>query len=94
MNSNEAGSEQMYTEDLVMLAPVRWGLGLGLASKEIPIPFQRAMHWGGYGGSTTVMIPEKRAAFSYTPTLFDPAVFSEERSNRLNAATVGSLMTL
>ncbi len=90
----EAGEEQLYTHDLVMGAPVRWGLGLGLSSKEIPIPFKGAMHWGGYGGSSTVMIPEKHAAFSYIPTSFETSVFGDARGNRINAAANASLLEL
>jgi len=90
----QVGEEQMYTEDLVMGAPVRWGLGLGLPSKEIPIPFERALHWGGYGGSTTVMIPEKHAAFSYIPTMFDESIFGDERSRRVNTAAIANLMNI
>jgi len=62
--------EQSYRFDSVMFAPVRWGLGFGLASKEIPLPFPNAFHWGGAGGSSAFMIPEHGASWAYTPNRF------------------------
>jgi CubicO group peptidase (beta-lactamase class C family) len=88
----QAHTEQSYTEDLVMLAPVRYGLGFGLASAEVPIPFPNAMHWGGFGGSTTVMIPEHRAAFSYVTNYFNSGEVVDTRNARLNSATVATLL--
>lgn len=62
--------EQIYTLDLVMGTPVRFGVGFGMTSQEFPIPFPNAFHWGGYGGSSVVMIPERSASWSYTPNKF------------------------
>jgi len=62
--------EQIYTFDKVMYAPVRWGLGFALASKEIPLPYPNAFHWGGSGGSAVVMVPEHGASWAYVPNRF------------------------
>ncbi len=43
--------EQIYGDDLVLGLPVRWGLGVGLPSKEMPLPSPRSFYWGGWGGS-------------------------------------------
>lgn len=43
-------SEQARGEDLVLLMPVRWGVGYGLSSDSLPIG-PRACQWGGHGGS-------------------------------------------
>ncbi len=43
-------SEQANAVDLVLLTPVRWGIGYGLASESMPIG-PRACQWGGHGGS-------------------------------------------
>ena len=53
-----AYQEQIYTHDLYFDNPVRFGLGFGLASKEFPLPFPNAFHWGGYGGSFVLMEPD------------------------------------
>jgi CubicO group peptidase (beta-lactamase class C family) len=43
-------TEQANGRDLVLLVPVRWGIGYGLASGSMPIG-PRACQWGGHGGS-------------------------------------------
>lgn len=62
--------EQMYTVDFIFGAPVRYGVGFGMASEEFPLPFEKAFHWGGTGGSSCIMIPEHGAAMAYTPSKF------------------------
>lgn len=53
---DKALEEQMiYVIDLVMGEPVRFGLGMGLNSKEFPFPNPNTLHWGGYGGSFCIM---------------------------------------
>lgn len=59
-----------------MESPVRYGLGFGMNSKEIPLPWPSAFHWGGHGGSSTFMVPELGAAWAYTPNKF-----SEQRGS-------------
>jgi len=76
--------EQSYRFDSVMYAPVRWGLGFGLASKEIPLPFPNAFHWGGSGGSAAVMVPEHGACWAYTPNRFSTiGAGDDERAARV-----------
>jgi CubicO group peptidase (beta-lactamase class C family) len=77
-----AYQEQSYTHDLVINSPVRFGLGFGMASKEIPIPFEKAIHWGGIGGSSMVMIPERKAAVAYTPNKFYSGHGTDSRSDQ------------
>jgi CubicO group peptidase (beta-lactamase class C family) len=89
-----AYEEQIYTHDLVMDMPVRFGLGFGLTSKEVPLPFPNAFHWGGYGGSATFMVPEHGASWSYVINLFDSFIGGDSRSFRLNKATIASLEAL
>ena len=58
--------EQYYGPDLVIDMPIRWGLGFGLPSKEMPIgPNPRAFYWGGWGGSVIVVDLDARVSFSY-----------------------------
>jgi CubicO group peptidase (beta-lactamase class C family) len=67
-----AWQEEIYVRDLIFGAPVRYGLGFGLASKEVPMPWEHTMHWGGAGGSSIFMVPEVKASFAYTPNRFCP----------------------
>jgi CubicO group peptidase (beta-lactamase class C family) len=62
--------EQSYRFDSVMYDNVRWGLGFAITSKEIPLPFPNAFHWGGAGGSGAVMVPEHGASWAYVPNRF------------------------
>lgn len=76
--------EQSYRFDSVMFDQVRWGLGFGLASKEIPLPFPNAFHWGGSGGSAVVMVPEHGASWAYAPNKFSSqGAGDDERATRM-----------
>jgi CubicO group peptidase (beta-lactamase class C family) len=83
-----AYQEQIYTHDLVFDEPVRLGLGFGLASKEFPLRFPDAFHWGGYGGSLVVMEPVTRACWSYVPNRFQPGMGIDRRGGRLSKAAI------
>jgi hypothetical protein len=74
--------------------PVRFGLGFGLASKEFPLPFPNAFHWGGYGGSSVIMEPDAKACWSYVPNKLDPAAIIDDRGTKLITAAAISLMAL
>jgi len=62
--------EQIYKKDLLFWAPVRYGVGFGMSSNEFPLPWKNAFHWGGFGGSSMIMVPELGAAWAYTPNKF------------------------
>src|SRR5581483_8492698 len=53
---SEKGCEAVFEQqsngtDLVLGTPIRFGMGYGLNSAEMPIsPNQRACFWGGWGG--------------------------------------------
>ena len=81
-----AHQEHVYVFDPFLDSPVRRGLGVGLASKEFPLPFPNAFHWGGYGGSSVIMEPDRKACWSYVPTKLDPAIGIDSRGRRLNKA--------
>ena len=81
-----AYQEQMYTHDPYFDAPVRYGLGFGLASKEFPLPFPNSFHWGGFGGSTVVMEPDSKSCWSYVPSNLDSALAGDARGRRLSRA--------
>lgn len=89
-----AGEEQIYSHDLVLDMPVRFGLGFGLVSDEFPLPFPNAFHWGGYGGSSLIMEPDRQACWSYVPTRLDPAEILDARGARLIAAACAGVAGL
>ncbi|MDJ0785526.1 MAG: serine hydrolase domain-containing protein [Myxococcota bacterium] len=58
--------EQSYGTDLVLGVPIRFGLGFGLRSEEMPIgQSDSVLFWGGWGGSLVVIDLEARLGFSY-----------------------------
>jgi CubicO group peptidase (beta-lactamase class C family) len=62
----KAIEEQCYGEDLVLGTPIRYGLGFGLNSPDMPVsPNPRAFYWGGWGGSAVVMDPDAKLCFAY-----------------------------
>ena len=62
----KALEEQYYGTSRSWPLPIRFGLGFGLTSQEMPIgPNSRVLYWGGYGGSVVVMDLDARLAFSY-----------------------------
>ena len=89
-----AYQEQIYTHDPWFDAPVRLGLGFGLASKEIPLPFPNSFHWGGAGGSMVVMEPDSKACWCYVPNGMGMDVGLDERGMRLAAAAALSVKAL
>lgn len=57
--------EQTNGVDLVLGLPIRWGLGVGLASEKIPFLSPQSFYWCGLGGSWVEMDLETRSCFSY-----------------------------
>ena len=55
--------EQSNGMDMVLMIPLRFGIGFGLPCPEsVPaIPDGRICFWGGWGGSMAVMDPDRRA---------------------------------
>ncbi|KKM14973.1 hypothetical protein LCGC14_1700750 [marine sediment metagenome] len=92
--------EQIYGRDLVMPYPLRWGLGVGLPTKERPRPNPRTCFWGGAGGSAISMDLDAKIGIGYVmnqmrnQTLQETAAnmfHSDTRGNRLIKATYESL---
>jgi CubicO group peptidase (beta-lactamase class C family) len=52
--------------DLVLGAPLRFGIGYGLPSASLPmLPDGRICFWGGWGGSVIIVDTERRATLAY-----------------------------
>jgi CubicO group peptidase (beta-lactamase class C family) len=76
--------EQSNGPDLVIMVPLRFGIGFGLPSPEsVPaIPEGRICWWGGWGGSAIVMNPDHRATFAYVMNKMGPGTTGTARTNR------------
>ena len=57
--------EQIYVRDHMFGRPVRYGLGMGLSSKEFPLPNPNSLHWGGFGGSFCIMDLDANISVAY-----------------------------
>ncbi len=78
--------EQSYQEDLVIGAPVRFGLGLGLNSHEYPFPNPNTCHWGGLGGSFCIMDADARVCMAYAMNYHLPVLTEDPRNVQLQDA--------
>jgi CubicO group peptidase (beta-lactamase class C family) len=56
--------EQANGVDKVLATPLRFGMGYGLGTAELPLG-PRACYWGGYGGSMIVMDQETELTVCY-----------------------------
>ena len=88
----KALEEQSYGTDLVLNVPIRFGLGLGLQSKELPIgPNQRVLYWGGWGGSVCIMDLDAKLSIAYVMNKMSSGLTEDIRSERLIRAVYKSL---
>lgn len=81
--------EQVDGVDLVLGAPLRWGLGYALPKPELLayIPQGRRCFWGGWGGSMAVVDPEHRMVIAYVMNKMAPGIIGSDRS----AAYIGAV---
>jgi CubicO group peptidase (beta-lactamase class C family) len=87
-----AMQEQSNSQDLVLGVPIRFGLGFGLTSKEIPVgPHPRTLFWGGWGGSLAVADLDARLGFAYVMNRMSPTTLGDTRAFGLAAALFGAL---
>ncbi|MHA1985143.1 MAG: serine hydrolase domain-containing protein [Promethearchaeota archaeon] len=88
----KALEEQSYGTDLVLMAPIRFGLGFGLQEKESPIgPNQRILYWGGWGGSVSIMDLDAKLSIAYVMNKMQSITTGDPRSDRLIGALYGSI---
>ncbi|MFX1445904.1 MAG: serine hydrolase domain-containing protein [Promethearchaeota archaeon] len=84
--------EQSYKPDLVLMIPIRFGLGWGLISKEMPIsPNPRTFYWGGWGGSVAVVDLDAKLSFSYVMNKMNSNLTGDIRTVRLFRALYKAL---
>ncbi len=88
----KALEEQSYGTDLVLMVPIRFGLGFGLQSKELPLgPNQRILFWGGWGGSVSIMDLDAKLSIAYVMNKMVSTLTGDPRSTRPIEALYNSL---
>jgi len=84
--------EQSYGTDLVLNIPIRFGLGWGLQSKELPIgPNPNLFYWGGYGGSVVIVDLDAKMSICYVMNKMVSTLTGDPRSTKLIEAVYNSL---
>ncbi|MFI5316603.1 MAG: serine hydrolase domain-containing protein [Myxococcota bacterium] len=84
-------TEQCYGRDLV-LGPMRWGLGLMLVSKDLPLsPNPRTFGHGGWGGSFALGDCDARVSLAYVMNRMSQGTTGDRRLGRLLRAFYGAL---
>ncbi len=84
--------EQIYGTDLVLNNTIRYGLGWGLTSKEMPIsPNPRTFYWGGFGGSVVVMDLDAKLSFAFVMNNMVLSITGDPRTTNLGEALYKSL---
>lgn len=78
--------------DLVLGAPIRFGLGYGLNSNEMPLgPNPHTAFWGGWGGSLVLVDADARVCLAYVMNRMGAGTMGDVRAGRIMAAFYGAL---
>lgn len=84
--------EQSNGPDLVLGIPIRFGLGYGLPSADIPIsPSTRACFWGGWGGSVILVDMDKHMTLAYMMNKMGDGLVGDDRGFGLAVAVYQAL---
>jgi CubicO group peptidase (beta-lactamase class C family) len=94
---SQRGCERVFEEqangtDLVLGAPIRFGMGYGLTSAEMPLgPNPRTCFWGGWGGSLVIVDMDARVCIAYVMNRMGGGTLGDMRGLSIAAATFASL---
>lgn len=84
--------EQTYGKDLVLGVPIKFGMGYGITTDEMPMgPNQNIAYWGGWGGSTAVIDQDARMCVSYVMNRMEGNLMGDLRGFKLLQAAHRSL---
>ena len=78
--------EQIRGNDLVLVEPLRWGIGFGLPIDNVSwmgYLEEGACFWAGWGGSMSIADTNKSVSFGYAPCLMEEGAIGAERSQNL-----------
>ena len=79
--------------DKVLGVPMTFGMGFGLSSEFMPLPNDRTMFWGGWGGSLALIDLENQTSIAYVMNKMADSLVGDTRGASLAAATYASLLT-
>ncbi|UZJ36849.1 serine hydrolase domain-containing protein [Prosthecochloris sp. SCSIO W1103] len=88
---DQAITEQFNGIDLVLGAPVRWGLGFGLANENLTYLNPHAFYWGGFGGSWLEVDPDAGMCFSYVMNKLEVEPGGDKRMLALRSALLSAM---
>lgn len=76
--------ERISGMDLVLEAPLTFGLGFGLSRDPVRLsPNDNACYWGGWGGSSVLVDQDARLAMSFVMNKMFPGTLGDTRSFNL-----------
>ena len=78
--------EQVRGNDLVLVEPLRWGIGFSLPidnASWMGYLEEGACFWAGWGGSMSIADTNKKVSFGYAPCLMEEGAIGAERSQNL-----------
>ena len=78
--------EQIRGNDLVLVEPLRWGIGFALPIENATwhnFLGPKSCFWAGWGGSLSIADMEKKISFGYSPYLMEEGALGAERSMNL-----------
>jgi CubicO group peptidase (beta-lactamase class C family) len=79
--------EQSYGPDLVLGVPIRFGMGYGLTSAEMPMgPNPRTCFWGGWGGSLVIVDLDANMVVTYVMNKMGEGTLGDQRGGSIVAA--------
>ncbi len=79
--------EQTDGPDAVLMMPVKYGMGYAFPNETMPMsPNERAMFWGGAGGSTIVVDQDAHVCLSYVMNQMKNALIGDQRGGSLGRA--------
>ena len=89
--------EQIRGNDLVLVEPVRWGIGFGLPINNISwfgYLEEGACFWAGWGGSMSIADTQKKVSLGYSPCMMEEGAIGAARSQNLVRALADQLSKL
>jgi len=94
---SKAGAQRVFEEqtngvDMVLGAPIVFGMGYGLSSPAMPMgPNKNIAYWGGWGGSSIVVDQDARLCVSYVMNKMEADLLGDLRGFGILEAAYKSL---
>ena len=84
--------QQTHGKDLVLGVPIKFGMGYGITTDEMPMgPNEHIAYWGGWGGSTAVIDQDAKLCVSYVMNRMESSLMGDLRGFKLLQAAHRSL---